>query len=207
MAEPASKNGQLSAGRRHSAGVSAWLFIIILVMGNASLSATPLRDKGIYVAGPFGTPDISKPPNACAEAVFLAGSVEQTPFYLNELVVTGDDGQFTNNGWVGGDAFAMRLTNGGTSLSIDWDLTGTGYALTYVSVNFDNNFYHVYAADRFLKSDGAMPITGNQRDVISRVRFFGIRTVPENGATAGMFCLGLGAIGLLQRRLAGHSSQ
>ena len=199
------KNRKFSAGPCCRLATSAWFFIIVLLLGSASTRATALRDKGIYVAGPFGTPDISKPPEACPEGVFLAGSVEHAPFYLNELEMGGEGEQFSNNGWVGADPFAVRVIAGRTSLSISWNLTGTGFALTHVSVNFDNNFYHLYETDRILKSDGALTITGNQRDAISHVRFFGIRTVPENGATAGMLCLSLAAIALLQRRLAAHS--
>ena len=182
-----------------------WPFVVFLLTGIATLNAAPLRDKGIYAAGPFDTPDITKPPEACAEAVFVAGSVEHAPFYLNELGMDGGGAQFTNNGWVSSAAFTVNVVNGGTGLSIAWDLSGTGYSLTYVSVNFDNNFYHVYSAERLLKSDGTIAITGNQRDAISHVRFFGIRTVPEHGATGGMLCLGLITIGLLQWLLPKHS--
>ncbi|PZR75412.1 MAG: hypothetical protein DLM52_07740 [Chthoniobacterales bacterium] len=163
-----------------------------------------MYDKGIYMAGPFATPDITKPPQACAEAVFLTGSVEHAPFYLNELLLDRNSRQLSNNGWASGDVLSALIINGGTSISLSWDLTGTGYALTYVSVNFDNNFYHVYSADRLLKSGGTIPITGNLRDPITYVRFWGIRTVPESGATAGLLGLGIAALGFLRWRLAPH---
>lgn len=88
------------------------------------------QDKGIYLAGPFGVPDITKPPGDSAEAVFLAGSVAHAPLYFNELVIDGNGGQFSNNGWAAGSCFDVNIVDGGRSVRISWNLSGTPYALT-----------------------------------------------------------------------------
>lgn len=177
----------------------AWIWAFVLFATGGSLRAVQLQDVGIYQAGPFAVPDITKPPSASAEAVFLAGSTRHAPFYLNEFVVNGSNsGQWSNNGWVGDQAFDLTVTSNGSRLWIQWDLSGTGYALTFISVNFDNNFYHVYRADRLANSDGIIAVTGNERDIISHIRVFGVRTVPESGATVGMLVMGLVSLSALR---------
>jgi hypothetical protein len=176
----------------------AWIWAFVLFATGGSLRAAQLQDIGIYQAGPFPVPDITKPPSASAEAVFLAGSTQHAPFYLNEFVVnSSNSGQWSNNGWVGGQAFDPTVTSNGSQIWIQWNLSGTGYALTFISVNFDNDFYHVYRADRLANSDGIIAVTGNQRDMISRIRVFGVRTVPEGATTVGMLVMGLASLGAL----------
>ncbi len=96
-----------------------------------------------------------------------------------------------------GDAFTIEPVAGGAILSMTWDLTDTSYAITHVSVNFDNNFYHLYTINTAQDGDSAIFLTGNQLDTISHVRFFGVR-VPDGG-TSGLL-LGISMIGIVALR-------
>jgi VPDSG-CTERM motif len=182
-----------------------WLLAIAMLAGHAPLHATSLRDKGIYLAGPFETPDIHQPPSASAEAVFLAGSTERAPLFLNELVVASDGSgcAFLNNGWVNDDAFTAHVADGGSTNWISWDLSGTGYALTYVSVNFDNNFYHVYSSDPLFRSEGQVAVTGNLRDVISHIHLFGVSSVPDSATTAVLLGISLAILISFRHHIVG----
>ncbi|MBV9010412.1 MAG: hypothetical protein JO354_14805 [Verrucomicrobia bacterium] len=164
---------------------------------------TLLQDKGIFLAGPFPVPDIHQPPSASAEAVFLAGSVANAPLFFNQFLIDGatPQGQFSNDGWVNGSAFHVDVINNGGSAWVSWDFSGTHYALTYISVNFDNTFYHVYGTDPLAKSEGAVFITGNNLDPISHIHFFGVSTVPESGSSAVMLLMAVLGVAMLHRRL------
>jgi VPDSG-CTERM motif len=186
------------AGRKNR----LWLLAITLFTASAPAQATLIRDQGIYLAGPFDTPDIHQPPSASKEAVFLAGSTARAPLFLNECVVGASSLQatFSDNGFVNGSAFTAKATDDGANVRISWDLSGTHYAMKYISVNFDNNFYHVYAAEQpALSSEGQFLVTGNSRDTISYIHFFGVSTVPDSGTTAVMLAISVGAI-ILGRR-------
>lgn len=176
---------------------------LLFFMTSVQVRATVMmQDRGIFLAGPFPVPDITKPPGASAEAVFLAGSVAHAPLFFNELVIDGLHGQFSNNGWVGSSPFTVNLVNGGTAVWISWDLSGTPYALTHISVNFDNNFYHVYWTSPSFTSEGAIEVTGNQRDVISHIHFFGVGRVPDAGQTGAMLSIALIGLIFVRRRYA-----
>ena len=164
-------------------------------------AAVILMDKGIFLAGPFGVPDIHQPPWASGEAVFLSGSPATAPYYLNEFVLNSDAsaGQFSNNGWVNGGAFNVSVTQNGTSFSLSWHLSNTHFTAAYLSINFDNIFYHVYQTDDAVTLSTQVEVTGNLRDQISHIRFFGHR-VPESG-TSGMFLVVALASIVLTRRL------
>jgi hypothetical protein len=167
----------------------------------AGLKATPiLKDRGIYLAGPFAEPDITKPPSASAEAVFVAGAHRAAPFFLNDLVIAtpGRDGDFSNNGWVNGSAFSVAVSRTADVCWLTWNLRGTGYALTDISVNFDNIFYHLYGTQPSFRSTGVVEVTGNMLDPISHIHFFGIRTVPEGGTTGALLVLALAFVTLLR---------
>src|SRR5437588_9935605 len=160
-------------------------------------AAVILIDKGIFLAGPFGVPDIHQPPSASAEAVFLSGSPATAPYYLNEFVLNSDvsAGQFRNNGWVNGGAFNVSVIQDGTSFSLSWDLTNTHFTVRYLSINFDNPFYHVYQIDDAVTLSTPVKVTGNLRDQISYIRFFGYR-VPESSTSGVLLVVALAAIGL-----------
>jgi hypothetical protein len=159
-------------------------------------------DKGIFLAGPFGVPDIHRPPSASAEAVFLSGSPSTAPYYLNEFVLNSNAsaGQFSNNGWVNGGAFNVSIIQSGTSFSLSWDLSNTHFTVDYLSINFDNPFYHVYQMDDALTLSTPVKVTGNLRDQISHIRFFGYR-VPESSPSWVFLVVALAAIGLTRRLL------
>ena len=172
--------------------------LVLLAVCQPLRANTLLNDKGIFLEGPFPVPDITQPPGASAEGVFLAGSAANAPLFFNQLLIDGaaQQGVFSNDGWVSGSAFHIDVANNGSSVWVSWDLSGTHYALTYICVNFDNTFYHVYGTNPLTKSDGAVLVTGNMLDPISRIHFFGVSTVPENGST-GLMLLAATAVVLL----------
>lgn len=168
----------------------------------ASAGAVLIVDKGIFLAGPFGVPNIHQPPSASAEAIFLSGSPSTAPYYLNEFVLNSDAsaGQFSNNGWVKGGAFNVNIIQNGTSFSVSWDLSNTHFTVGYLSINFDNPFYHVYEIDDAVTLSTRVKVTGNLRDQISYIRFFGY-PVPESGTGGVLLLVAVGAIGLVRRLL------
>jgi hypothetical protein len=176
------------------------IFLAWFVLRASAGAVVIVIDKGIFLAGPFGVPDIHQPPSASAEAVFLSGSPGTAPYYLNEFVPSSDAsaGQFSDNGWVKGGAFKVNTIQNGTSFSVSWDLSNTHFTVGYLSINFDNPFYHVYEIDDGVTLSARVKVTGNLRDQISYIRFFGY-PVPESG-TAGMsLFVALAAIGLVRR--------
>jgi hypothetical protein len=179
----------------------AVLTLVCLLAATHARATMMLHDRGIFLAGPFPVPDITKAPSASPEAVFLAGSVANAPLFLNELVIAGNTGQFSNNGWAPSSCFDVNVVNGGAAVWISWNLTGTPYSLTHVSVNFDNNFYHVYQTSPNFSSEGSVEVTGNLRDAISHIHFFGVGRVPDAGGTIVAFSLSLAGILLFRRRL------
>ena len=90
----------------------------------------------------------------------------------------------------------------GASLSLAWDLSKTGFSVGYLSVNFDNGFYHVYQTDDTATAFTRVHVTGNLRDDIAHIRFFGDR-VPEPGSNVLFPAVGLTAI-VLARWLPLH---
>ena len=178
------------------------IFLVTFALYASAGAAVISIDKGIFLVGPFGVPDIHQPPSASAEAVFLSGSPATAPYYLNEFVLNSDAsaGQFSNNGWVNGGAFNVSVIQKGASCFLSWDLSNTHFTVGYLSINFDNSFYHVYQIDDAVTLSTQVGVTGNSRDQISHVGFFGYR-VPESG-TAGVFLVvALAAIGLTRRLL------
>lgn len=180
-----------------------WLITLAITGVAASGHATLLQDRGIFLAGPFSTPDIHQPPSASAEAVFLAGSTANAPLFLNELVVAPDGSgcTFSNNGWVNGSFFTASAIKEGSSTLISWNLSGTDYALTFVSVNFNNDFYHVYNSSPSSRSEGQVVVTGNLREVISHVHFFGVSTAPDSASTLGLLGMAVSMLILFRRHL------
>ena len=180
----------------------AAIFVATLALRASAGANAILIDKGIFLAGPFGVPDIHQPPWASAEAVFLSGSPATAPHYLNEFVLNSDasTGQFSNNGWVNGGAFNVSVVQNGKSFSLSWDLSNTRFTVGYLSINFDNNFYHVYQIDDAVTLSTQVKVTGNLRDQISHIRFFGER-VPESGTSGVFLVIALAAIVLTRRLL------
>src|SRR5438067_12149911 len=125
------------------------IFVATFALCASAGAAVILIDKGIFLAGPFGVPDIHQPPSASAEAIFLSGSPSTAPYYLNEFVLKSDAsaGRFSNNGWVKSAAFNVSIIQNGTSSALSWDLSNTHFTVGYLSINFDNCFYHVYQID------------------------------------------------------------
>ena len=178
------------------------IFLATFVLRAWAGATVILIDKGIFLAGPFAVPDIHQPPSASAEGVFLSGSIATAPHYLNEFVLNSDAsvGQFSNNGWVSGGAFNVSVIQNGTSFSLSWDLSNTHFTVGYLSINFDNNFYHVYQIDDAVTLSTSVHVTGNLRDDIGHVRFFGYR-VAEPGSSGLFLVVGLAAVALARRLL------
>lgn len=153
------------------------------------------------MGGPFAVPDIHTPPDASSEAVFLSGSVDSAPLYLNEFVLSrnGRSGNFIDLGWVDGSGFDCQLVENGVYAEFAWDLSGTGFAVSHISVNFDNNFYHVYEVNNAVRYFRPVTLTGNGRDVITHIRVFGY-SVPDSDRSVFLLAISFSVIVAFSRR-------
>ena len=134
--------------------------------------------------------------------------------YLNSFDADGD---WDNaHGAVDSSHFGTTLIDGGVHANISWDLSTTGYQLSYVLLK-DGNYglgdflYHLYGVtpDEVFNSKGDQFVTVDDHGVrlITYISFFGVpgNPVPEGGTTLVFLGAGLGAIGLIRKTLL-HSS-
>ena len=129
--------------------------------------------------------------------------------YLNAFDADGD---WDNRGAVDSSHFGTTMIDGGVHANISWDLSTTGYQLSYVLVK-DGNYgpgdflYHLYGVtpDEVFNSKGDQFVTVDNRGVrlITYISFFGVpgNPVPEGGTTLVFLGFGLGTIGLIRKTL------
>ena len=135
--------------------------------------------------------------------------------YLNAFDADGD---WDNRGAVDSSHFGTTMIDGGVHANISWDLSTTGYQLSYVLVK-DGNYgpgdflYHLYGVtpDEVFDSKGDQFVTVDNRGVrlITYISFFGVpgNPVPEGGTTLVFLGVGLGTIGLIRKTLLHGSAQ
>jgi hypothetical protein len=131
--------------------------------------------------------------------------------YLNSFDV--DDGDWDNaQGAVDSSYFGVTMIDGDVHANISWDLSTTGYQLSYVLLK-DGNYgpgdflYHLYGVtpDEVFNSKGDQFVTVDNHGVrlITYMSFFGVpgNPVPDGGTTLVFLGVGLGAIGLIRKTL------
>lgn len=104
-------------------------------------------------------------------------------------------------------------TGGHSTASLTWDLTGTDYAMYFVTVRSgdstgsgDNKYYryHVYQVTGDVAAKVLVSYTDERNKLknISHIDFFGAKAeaVPDGGATALLFAFAAGGIGLIRLR-------
>jgi len=135
--------------------------------------------------------------------------------YLNAFDADGDWDDA--HGAVDSSHFGTTMLDGGVHANISWDLSTTGYQLSYVFLK-DGNYgpgdflYHLYGVtpDEVFNSNGDQFVTVDNGGVrlITYISFFGVpgNPVPEGGTTLLLLSAGLGAIGLIRKTLP-HSSE
>ena len=151
---------------------------------------------------------------AAIDFIVADQSLDHSLTYLNAFDADGD---WDNaHGAVDSSHFGVTLIDGGVHANISWDLSTTGYQLSYVLLK-DGNYgqgdflYHLYGVtpDEVFNSKGDQFVTVDNRGVrlITYICFFGVpgNPVPEGGTTLVFLGAGLGAIGLIRKTLL-HSS-
>lgn len=130
--------------------------------------------------------------------------------YLNAYDVDG--GAFANNGAVDSSNFGVTIINGGVNGNVSWDLSTSGFQLSYVFLKDGRNstqgpyLYHLYGVtpDQVFNSMGDQFVTINGVRFITYISFFGVPgapSVPEGGTTLALLGLALGGIELFRRTL------
>ena len=130
--------------------------------------------------------------------------------YLNAW----DPNGFENNGAVDSSHFGTTLIDGGVHANISWDLSTTGFQMSYVLLKDGSNathtgdfLYHLYGVtpDEVFNSMGDQFVTVDDNGIrkITYIAFFGVpgSPVPDGGATLMMLGFALTAIELVRRGL------
>jgi hypothetical protein len=152
----------------------------------------------------------SKLANKAQTEAYIEAAVGLPPgtlTYLNSF--DSDSDSFKNDGTVDSSHLGMTLTDGGVNGLVSWDLATTGWQMSYVFLKDGKEtkrgpyLYHLYGVtpDEVFNSNGDQFITINGIRKITYLTFWGVAgsPVPEGGATAMLFALGLGAIELVRR--------
>jgi hypothetical protein len=123
------------------------------------------------------------------------------------------DAGFENNGAVDSSHFGATLVNGGINANISWDLSTSGFQLSYVLLKDGSNkehttdfLYHLYGVtpDEVFNSKGDQFVTINGVRLVTYIAFFGVPgspSVPEGGTTLVLLGSALGAIEVFRRTL------
>ena len=125
--------------------------------------------------------------------------------YLNKF--DADDG-FSNDGAVDDSHFGGAIIDNETNATVSWDLSGTGFQLSYVFLKDGREspggpyLYHLYGVtpDEAFNSLGDQLVTIDGIRRISYVAFYGSNAVPEGGTTLALLGMAFG-VTLLSRRL------
>jgi hypothetical protein len=123
--------------------------------------------------------------------------------YLNAWDLDG----FENNGAVDGSHFGTTPIDGGVHANISWDLSTTGFQMSYVLLKDGSNkshtgdfLYHLYGVtpDQVFNSMGDQFVTVDDAGIrkITYIAFFGVpgRPVPEGGTS--VILLGFALLGI-----------
>jgi hypothetical protein len=145
---------------------------------------------------------------AAIDFIVADQSLDHSLTYLNAFDADGD---WDNaQGAVDSSHFGATMIDGGVHANISWDLSTTGYQLSYVLLK-DGKYgpgdflYHLYGVspDEVFNSKGDQFVTVDNRGVrlITYISFFGVpgNSVPEGGTTLVFLGAGLGAIALIRK--------
>ena len=169
----------------------------IIDLGEKDLAA---RLQGVNAALTYIETDQGLPPGTLA--------------YLNSFDA---DLGFVNNGAVDSSRFDVSLVDNEVNANISWDLSTSGFQLSYVFLKDGRNstsgpyLYHLYGVtpDEVFDSRGDQFVTINGVRYITYVSFFGVPgnpSVPEGGATVVLLGFALGAVELVRRTLRYRSA-
>ena len=187
---------------------------LLLTVGIAVASSILVTNATVVDLGERHLGARLKGRQAAADFIEADQSLNYSLTYLNSFDADGD---WDNaHGAVDSSHFGATLIDGGVHANISWNLSTTGYQLSYVLLK-DGNYgpgdflYHLYGVtpDEVFNSKGDQFVTVDDRGRrrITYISFFGVpgNPVPEGGTTLVFLGAGLGAIGLIRKTLL-HSS-
>ena len=152
-------------------------------------------------------------PGVTATMAYIEADQGLPPGTLVYLNAFDEDDGFYNNGAVDSSHFDVTLTDGNVNGNVSWDLTGTGYQLSYVLLKDGHEggsyLYHLYGvtADEVFNSDGDQFVTVNGVRYITYLSFFGVpSSVPEAGMTLVLLGIALCALAAGRRLLPRFSA-
>jgi hypothetical protein len=187
---------------------------LVFTVGVAAASSILVTNATIVDLGERHLAAALRGKQAAIDFIEADQSLNYSLTYLNAFDADGD---WDNaHGAVDSSHFGTTLIDGGVHANISWDLSTTGYQLSYVLLK-DGNYgpgdflYHLYGVtpDEVFNSKGDQFVTVDNHGVrlITYISFFGVpgNPVPEGGTTLVFLGVGLGAIGLIRKTLL-HSS-
>lgn len=176
----------------------------LVLSGFGTTVSGSLIDLGIR-AEPF---QIIGPAQGAAFIEQDQGLSSGTLIYFNRFL-TGPSGGFVNDGAVDDTHFTASASSGAKFGNITWDVTNTGFELSYVFLKDGQDanglfLYHLYGVtpDQVFKSNGNQIVTIDGVKRISYITFFGVpfSPVPESGATLLLLGISCGALGALRNK-------
>ncbi len=173
---------------------------VVCSLAFASSASAHLILVGHYtLGGPLGNPS-----NEAAWIEGIEGLADDTLTYLNKFDT--DDQDWDNGGSVDNPGyFDANVGEDAVNGSVSWNLTGSGFQLSYVLLKSGQANYTLYevSLDQVITSGGWDPIANNVRNGISHVTFFGVpgtTRVPDSASTLLLIGLGLASVGFVARR-------
>lgn len=182
------------------------LFAVVIALASSALKA-----NGSVID--LGERELASPlPGVPGAMAYIEADQGLPPGTLNYLNLFDADEGFENNGAVDSSHFDVSLIDGGVNANISWDLSTSGYQLSYVWLKDGREskrgpyLYHLYGVtpDEVFNSMGDQFVTIDGVRYITYLAFFGVPgspSVPEGGATLILLGFALGAVELVRRSL------
>jgi len=197
-------------------------FVSVAAAAIFGLAAAPAHAGLVYMGTYAGNDNVSGNNNGINNDIhdeIFAYNGDTTVEFLAKINICEDDveqmlicanPQVPENGAVSASSF--DLINNGTSGSVEFDLTGTGYGLEYVALKGATSFALYYwdmdpSVGVFLWDlVGVLINNGGQTPDLSHISFYGGDYTPPNEvplpAAAWLMIAGLGGLGFAGRRMA-----
>lgn len=183
--------------------------LTVLLLAAGAANAHLIHLEAFVLSKPLGSPS--------SEALVIAtreGLGAGTLAYLNKLEFDdGWDGSgVADASWFDVDFTVFKDDDDDDPVGgeVEWNLTGSGYQLSYMLLKSGKASYNLYGVsdDQILRNTGPAAEyfdNNNVKFAISHVSFYGQMTpsttsVPDGGFTLALLGIGIAGIGLLKRK-------